>query len=283
MGVLPVFLGHATRMVEYHLADEKAYRASVVLGARSSTDDIDGELTLGEVAAPARAEVAAALGDFQGSIVQVPPDHSAVHVEGRRAYQLARQGERPLLPPRDVTIHALELVDWDEADPARPVAVIDVRCSAGTYVRALARDLGARLGCGAYLGALTRTASGPFRLTEAHPLEQVREALAAGRSEVLLVPMDTGLESIPALRLAPADREALGRGQVIRLREAGTWPVPAVDAPRPRGEAVTPGAGQEGRLMRVVDDTGCLVAMARERGGRLYPDKVFITPDDPGH
>lgn len=278
-GVLPVFLGHATRMVEYHLADEKAYRASVVLGARSSTDDIDGELTPGEVPPPGRAEVAAVLGDFQGPIVQVPPDHSAVHVEGRRAYQLARQGERPQLPPRAVTIHTLELVEWDDADPARPMAVIDVRCSAGTYVRALARDVGARLGCGAYLGALTRTASGPFSLAEAHPLEQVRETLAAGRAEALLVPMDAGLGSIPTLRLGAGDREALGRGQVIRLREPGPSPALASseDASLPHQDEGALGTGPEGRLVRVLDDAGVLVAMARLRGGRLYPDKVFIS------
>jgi tRNA U55 pseudouridine synthase TruB len=195
------------------------------------------------------------------------------------------------------------------------VAVIDVRCSAGTYVRALARDVGARLGCGAYLGALTRTASGPFSLAGAHPLEQVREALAAGRAEALLVPMDAGLGSIPTLRLGAGDREALGRGQVIRLREAGLSPTPAPaedaarpsgeegasppaedaarspvgegaspaaeDATRRRGDEATPAREPEGRLVRVLDDAGGLVAMARLRGGRLYPDKVFISPLDP--
>ena len=141
-----------------------------------------------------------------------------MHVEGRRAYQLAREGEQPELAPRHVTIHALELTEWDAADPERPVAVLEVRCSAGTYVRSLARDLGERLGCGAYLGALTRTASGPFRLEDAHPLEHVREELAAGEAGSLLLPMDAGLAAIPELRIGVRDREALGRGQVVRVR-----------------------------------------------------------------
>ena len=269
MGVLPVFLGHATRMVEYHLADEKAYRASVVFGARSSTDDIDGQMTPGEAAPPSPEAVEAALADFRGPIIQVPPDHSAVHVDGRRAYQLARQGARPRLAPRSVTIHALELHGWDTADADRPMAVLEVRCSAGTYVRSLARDLGEQLGCGAYLGALTRTASGPFRLEEAHPLDRVREELAAGRLEPLLRPMDAGLSSIPELRIGAHDREALGRGQVIRVREA--LPAGADEGP--------PDGDETGRLVRVTDEAGRLVAMGHVRSGRLYPDKVFITPE----
>jgi tRNA pseudouridine55 synthase len=259
MGVLPVFIGHATRMVEYHLADEKAYRASVVLGASSTTDDIDGELTAGPLAAPGRDALEEAFGTFRGPIVQVPPDHSAVHVEGRRAYQLAREGARPQLPPRQVVIHHLELVDWDGSDPARPVAVLDVRCSAGTYVRALARDLGTQLGCGAYLGSLTRTASGPFRLADAHPLDEVREELAAGRRAALL-PMDVGLKDVPEVRLGHKDREALARGQVVRVPE--------------RASAAAP----TGALVRVVDGGGRLLAMAHLRDGRLYPDKVFVLP-----
>jgi tRNA pseudouridine55 synthase len=149
------------------------------------------------------------------------------------------------------------------------MAVLEVRCSAGTYVRSLARDLGERLGCGAYLGALTRTASGPFRLEEAHPLDRVREELAAGRLEPLLRPMDAGLSSIAELRIGANDREALGRGQVIRVREA--LPAGADEGP--------PDGDETGRLVRVTDEAGRLVAMGHVRSGRLYPDKVFITPE----
>lgn len=266
MGVLPVFLGHATRLVEYHLADDKAYRASVVLGARSTTDDLDGELTPGEHPPPGREAVEEALDAFRGVILQVPPDHSAVHVGGRRAYEVAREGDKPALEPRQVTIHELVLEGWDGRDAARPLAVLSLRCAAGTYVRALARDLGAALGCGAYLAALTRTASGPFRLEDAHPLDEVREALASGRAADLVLPPDAGLEGIASMALPPDELAALVRGQVVRHR-GGHLP--------PRGE------GLFGDLLRVTDDEGHLVAMARVEAGRIHPDKVLVPVDGP--
>lgn len=267
MGVLPVFIGRATRMVEYHLADEKAYRASVVFGARSSTDDIDGEMTPSDAAPPTRPEVEAALEAFRGPIEQVPPDHSAVHVGGKRAYEVARGGQKPELTARQVTIHSLELSSWDGSDADRPMAEFDVRCSAGTYVRSLARDLGEQLGSGAYLGALTRTASGPFRLDVAHALDHVREELAAGRTEALMLSPDAGLEHIPLIQLPAGDREALARGQIIRVR----GPVSGSSDPA----AIL----DEAPVVRVVDEGGRLAAMAHVKKGRLYPDKVFITPE----
>lgn len=260
-GVLPVFLGRATRVVEYRLADPKAYRAVVAFGARSTTDDLDGELTPGEGDAPDRAAVEAALASFRGPIQQVPPDYSAVRVAGRHAYELARGGTKPELRSRDVTITRLEVVGWDDADPARPTAVLEVECSAGTYIRALARDLGERLGCGAYLVALTRTRSGPFSLDAAHSLEEVRAAFASGAPERVLLPADTGLEAFPALQLAADDLAALARGQVVR----------------PHGVTVAE-AGPAGRL-RILDDDGALAAIAHLEHGRLHPEKVFRVPD----
>ncbi len=260
-GVLPVFLGHATRMVEYHLADAKAYRAVVIFGAASTTDDRDGELTPSEGPLPSREAVEAALEPFRGEIEQVPPDYSAVHIGGRRAYELARHGKKPELKARQVTIHELTLGAWDVSDPERPAATIEMRCSAGTYVRALARDLGAALGSGAYLGALTRTASGPFRLEDAHPLDRVREALATGRATDLLLPSDTGLDAYPRIAPAPDELQALARGQVVRHRGE---PLPE------------PGPGG---LVRVVDGAGRVAAMARVDAGRLHPEKVFVLPE----
>ena len=251
-GVLPVFVGQATRLVEYHLADEKQYRALVCFGARSTTDDLDGELTPSDVPAPARAEVETALAGFRGEIEQVPPDYSAVRIGGRRAYELARHGSKPELRPRRVTIKRLEMTAWDDADRARPVATLELECSAGTYVRALARDLGEKLGCGAYLGALTRTASGPFRLEAAHSLERVRQALGTGRAAEVLLPPDTGLDDYPRLVLPASELDSLARGQPVRLRELG----------------------RDG-LTRVVDERGRLAAIGRSSAGVLHPEKVF--------
>ena len=250
-GVLPVFVGQATRLVEYHMADDKAYRALVAFGARSTTDDLAGELTPTGVA-PTRAGVESALAAFRGEIEQVPPDYSAVRVGGRKAYELARHGEKPGLRPRSVTIQRTELVVWDDTDPARPVATIEVACSAGTYIRAIARDLGDRLGSGAYLAALTRTASGPFGLDAAHGLDEVRAALANGRADGLLLPMDTGL-TLPEVTLSPDELVPFARGQ--QLRRAGALP-------------------EEG-LVRVRDASGRLVAIARIADGVIAPEKVF--------
>ncbi len=259
-GVLPVFLGRATRMVEYHLGDEKAYRAVMVFGARSTTDDLDGELTPVDGPAPTRAAVEAALGALQGVIEQTPPNYSAVRIGGRHAYDLARHGETPELKARTVTIHQVDVVDWDVQDPERPAATVELRCSAGTYVRAIARDAGAALRTGAYLGALVRTASGPFRREASHPLDEVRERLSSGRISELLLPADAGLEAYPEVRVDAEALSGLSRGQVVRMRD---------DA------YVTAGPAS---LVRVVAPDGRLAAMARVDGGRLHPEKVFVEP-----
>lgn len=260
-GVLPVFLGRATRMLEYHLGDPKSYRATVCFGTSSTTDDLDGELSPVDGPAPGRATVEAVLAAFRGRITQVPPAYSAIKVAGRRAYALARAGEPPVLAPRQVTIDRLELVAWDDADPARPIAVIELDCSAGTYVRALARDLGRAVGSAAYLGGLVRTASGPFRLADAHPLDEIRAAAAAGPDalEALLLRPDAGLESWPALTLGPAELEGIGQGRFVR---------PAAGLPD-----AAPGA-----RLRLLDGEGRLAAIAVIRDGRLAPEKVFVEP-----
>lgn len=260
-GVLPVFIGRATRLAEYHMTDEKAYRAVVAFGARSTTDDLEGELVEGEGTRPSREAVEAALGAFRGAIRQIPPDYSAVKIAGRKAYELARHGSKPELRPRDVEIRELAVVAWSD-DEQRPSATIELRCSAGTYVRALARDVGERLGCGAYLVALTRTASGPFRLEDAHDLDSIRAAFRDGRLARLLLPPDSGLELFPRLQLPEREVAALAKGQAVRARETATDP------------------GTEEGLVRVVDGGGRLVAVARLEAGRLQPEKVFLGPED---
>ncbi len=266
-GVLPLFLGRATRVVEYHLGDAKSYRATVCFGASSTTDDLEGELTPVPGPAPDRSRVEAGLAAFRGSIEQTPPAYSAVKVAGRRAYAVARAGGTLELRPRTVTISRLELTEWDGSDPERPVAVLEVDCSAGTYVRAIARDLGAALGNAAYLGALVRTSSGPFRLEDAVSLDTLREAAGGehadapdsagpGAAELaaLLLPLDAGLEALPALTLDPADVPRVARGQAVRSTKSDP-----VESP-----------------VRLFDAGGRLVAIGRWRGGTLLPDKVLV-------
>jgi len=258
-GVLPVFLGRATRVVEFHLADHKAYRATICFGASSSTDDIEGELTPADGPAPTRGAVETAFSRFLGTISQRPPAYSAIKVGGRRAYALARAGATVELKERQVTIESLTLVSWDEEDPDRPIAIVDVTCSAGTYVRALARDLGAAVGNAAYLGALRRTAAGRFAESDAVSLDEVRAAVADDPSGLipLLRPIDDGLDRFPVVDLTNAEVDAVAHGQFVKP-EAGV-PAPA-DHYRLRGA--------DGQLVAI----GVPVS-----GGRLAPDKVLIS------
>ena len=260
-GVLPLFLGHGTRVVEYHMADRKRYRATVCFGASTTTDDLEGEMTPASGPAPSRETVEAALPGLTGPISQRPPAYSAIKVGGRRAYAMARAGETVTLAERQVTIHDLTLVSWDDTDPQRPMAVLDIACSAGTYVRALARDLGERSGSAAYLGALRRTGAGPFAESDAIPLDTIRAAASEGAAAIarLLRPIDSGLERFPEVMLTPGEVEAVARGQFIR---------PSV------------GFEPHADRYRLRAPDGALAAIAIETpGGRLAPDKVLVTPD----
>jgi tRNA pseudouridine55 synthase len=258
-GVLPLFLGGATRVVEYHLGDDKAYRATVCFGATSTTDDLDGELTPVEGAGPARDSVEAALRAMLGFQLQRPPMYSAIQVGGRRAYAMARAGETVQLPLRRVELQALDLAEWDATDPARPIAIVDVRSSAGTYVRALARDLGERLGSGAYLGALVRSASGPFRLEDACTLDQIREAAASDGPEGvkrLLLPIDTGLDAMPAVALTETEIADAAQGRFVRPAAGVT-------------------TAEEGVAVRLLDASGVIVGLGRREGMRIAPTKIL--------
>ncbi len=260
-GVLPVFLGRATRIVEFHMGDRKAYRATVCFGASSTTDDLEGELTPSDGPAPTREAVEAALPGLTGTIRQRPPIYSAIKLDGRRAYAIARAGETVELAEREVTIHRLELMSWDGSDPDRPVAILEVECSAGTYIRALARDLGSGLGSAAYLGALTRTASGPFRIDASIALDDVRAAAAAGPEGLRehLLPVDSGLDAFPVVALNATEVAAVARGQFVR-------PESGIAGPAER--------------YRLVGPDGGLVAIAAAQGDRLAPDKVFVDARD---
>ncbi len=257
-GVLPLFLGGATRLVEYHLGDRKSYRATVCFGASSTTDDLVGELTPVEGLPLEGEAVTEALGAFRGEIRQRPPVFSAIQVGGRRSYALAREGVPPELAERTVIIHELDLVAWNTDDPHRPIAVIDVVCSAGTYIRALARDLGASLGSAAYLGALIRTGSGPFRLDGAVTLERLRSAAAddPGGLARFLLPADTGLEALPSVRLTPDEVRDAAMGRFIR-------PVAGV------GD-LTPDVP-----LRLLDDAGRIVGIGMLDGRRIAPSKML--------
>lgn len=264
-GVLVLCAGPATRLAPYVQQATKRYRAVVMLGATSTTDDPEGEVVPHpRPAAPSEDELRAAAARFVGRIAQTPPAHSAVHVNGRRAYRLARRGEAPALQPRPVMIHAIEIVryDWPEAE-------LDVRCGAGTYIRALARDLGAALGTGGYCARLRRTAVGAFLAADA----VTPEALDPWRD--LRDPLEA-VAHLPRFEAGPDHLERLAMGQRV---EAGE--VRGVSSEEPHGvRSVGVGEGdvKSGAEVAVVDARGALVAIAqRAEGDLLQPVKVFVS------
>jgi len=183
-GLLPLCFGEATKFSAYLLDADKRYRAVLQLGVTTATGDPEGEVLDTREVAVGCDDIAAVLPRFLGEIEQIPPMHSALKHQGRPLYEYARAGIEIERPPRKVTIRALEMVEC-----APPRVVLDVQCTAGTYIRTLAQDIGAALGCGAHLTALTRTAAGGFSLDQAHALAGL-DALDAGQRAALLQPAD---------------------------------------------------------------------------------------------
>jgi tRNA pseudouridine55 synthase len=205
-GVLVVCVGRATRLIEYVQRMAKVYRAGIVLGATSDTDDADGILnSVAGAVGPTPAQVQAALAGFVGTFEQVPPAYSAAKITGRRAHELARKGKEVDLQPRPVTIHAIDTIAY-----AYPNLDVQVRCGKGTYIRSLARDLGQRLGCGGYIGSLRRTEIGSFRAEDAIGLDS--DADAARRR---LLPIAGAVSELPRLILDAETATRLAHGQHV--------------------------------------------------------------------
>ncbi len=208
-GLLPLCFGEATKFSAYLLEADKHYRAVLQLGTTTTTGDPEGEVLATREVHASRAEIEALLPRFTGEIEQIPPMHSALKHQGRPLYEYARAGIEIERPPRKVTIRALELI---ECEPPR--VVLDVQCSAGTYIRTLAQDIGAVLGCGAHLTALTRSTAGGFGLEQAHTLTDL-EALEPSQRQALLLPADCLVAHLPAIQLDAADAAALCRGRSV--------------------------------------------------------------------
>ncbi|MCC5864679.1 MAG: tRNA pseudouridine(55) synthase TruB [Wenzhouxiangella sp.] len=240
-GLLALCFGEATKVAGFLLDSNKAYLAEATLGVVTDSEDAEGEvLERKPVADFSRADIEAALACFRGPIEQVPPMHSALKHQGQRLYELARRGETVDRPPRPVTIHALDLVEF-----ALPRLSLHIACSKGTYVRSLIRDLGRQLGCGAHMSALRRTESQPFSLEQAVSLAQL-EQLDRESARALLLSPDQALQHLPAMRLEAESARRLLQGQ--RLAGLAILPPGLV---RVYAEAVFLGIGQtdgEGRL-----------------------------------
>ncbi|HEX8070352.1 MAG TPA: tRNA pseudouridine(55) synthase TruB [Pyrinomonadaceae bacterium] len=276
-GVLVVMVGRATRLAQFLAGADKEYEALVRFGYATDTGDLTGtpRLVAGETARPcpdwSGAEIEAALATLRGPIEQVPPMYSAKKVQGRKLYELARQGvavERAAVP---VVIHELETLPAAgallrrNADGTCELA-LRVVCSAGTYVRVLAEDLGARLGTGAHLSALRRTRAGAFDLSAAVTLDALSAAAAAERApevlQQLLQPPDAALSELPSLHLTAADARRVSHGAAVRVAPA-RWP--------------------EGALVRLYEPAGALLGVALYDGarGELRPRVMLSGAPEP--
>jgi tRNA pseudouridine55 synthase len=255
-GVLPIALGEATKTVSFVMEGHKSYRFTVRWGVETDTDDAEGAVLATSDTRPALDAVQAALPRFTGTVMQTPPKFSAVKIAGERAYDLAREGEDVSLEPRPVQIHRLELMGAPDADHAE----LEAGCGKGTYVRALARDLGRALGTCGHVAALRRTAVGPFIAQNAVGLETLQELAGASPDGIIragapvLLPVEAGLTALPALAVSRADAARLSRGQAVLLRGR--------DAPMLEG-------------CIAVSTQGALIALADVEQGELRPRRIF--------
>ena len=209
-GVLVVLIGPAVRLSEYVAASDKRYQAVIQLGTTTDTYDADGKTTSSSDIQVSEELFNEELQKFVGEIEQVPPPYSAIKVQGRKAYEMARAGEEVELMPRIIHVHSLEVLEW-----APPEVVIDISCSSGTYVRSLAHDLGGKLGCGATLTGLRRTKNGRFTLRDAVPLRKLNEAFADGTWYQYLIPAAEALSDWPTIELSVDQVDAIRHGHRI--------------------------------------------------------------------
>ncbi|MFN6534772.1 MAG: tRNA pseudouridine(55) synthase TruB [Nostoc sp. EkiNYC01] len=212
-GVLPIAFGKATRLLQY-LPESKAYKATIRLGVRTTTDDLQGEIINSQACAGlSLAQVKPVLSKFQGKIEQIPPSYSAIQVDGKRLYDLARKGETVEVPVRTVEVFHIEVLDWREGD--FPELDVAIACGSGTYIRAIARDLGAILETGGTLAALIRTESSGFHLTDSLTLTDLETQLQAGTFQPISV--DAPLQYLSSVTLPLISAQKWCQGQRISL------------------------------------------------------------------
>ncbi len=256
-GVLVILVGPAVRLSEYVSASDKRYQAIIRLGGSTDTFDAEGLVTpTKDPVDVTEAQFEEALKTFVGEIEQTPPPYSAVKVQGRKAYEMAREGEEVELAPRKITVHHLEVLEWTP-----PEVVIDVHCSSGTYVRSLANDLGVMLGCGAYLVGLRRTKSGRFSLRDAVPLRKLQEAFTAGNWYQYLIPAAEALGDWPAVELNPDEVEGVRHGHRVKVVGEPT-------------ETKVRGVSTQGELVALME-----ITINADGSREWQPKKVFFTSE----
>ena len=256
-GILPIAFGAATKTVPFVMDGAKLYRVTVRFGESRTTDDAEGEVLERSDARPTDAAIGTALAAFRGEILQVPPIFSALKVEGRRAYDLARAGETVVLPPRPARIDRFELVERVDAD----VAVFEVESGKGVYMRSLARDLACAVGTVGYVAGLRRLRCGPFTEQDAISLDKLAGAADnAHASPDLLLPIATALADIPALALTMEEAGGLMHGR-------------ALSAARIEGRIPGNRTSQAGLVRAMAGER--VLALCRLEGGWLKPERIL--------
>ena len=242
-GVLPIFIGRATRGAEFLEHAEKEYVAGLRLGVVTDTQDTSGNILETHPVAVTREEVQTALRQFLGPIEQIPPMYSAIKINGQKLYELARRGQEVERKPRSITIHELELLEGADAD-----YLLRVRCSKGTYVRTLCHDLGRALGCGGCMSSLRRTRAGSFTLSQAVTMQQVLNFAAEQAPQALLMPVDAVFSMHPPLIVTMGQAAKLKNGAQIKDWQfrPGTYRVYAED-----GEFLLLGRVENGGLTTI--------------------------------
>jgi len=249
-GVLVLCLGAATRLSEYLSRSSKSYEAVIRFGSSTQTYDGDGLVTRRTNLAPTLDEIRDQLAGFVGEIEQVPPAYSAIKIKGRKAYELARKGQEPELGPRHVVIHRLEVLSYKPPD-----LTLSIDCSAGTYIRSLAHDLGERAGTGAHLDALRRTRAGPFTLADTVPLSRLEAAFIGGHWEDYLRPAAEALPDLEIVRVREEDLERIRFGRSIPAER--------------ESQGMARGVGPDGELVAILE--------AVEGSAEWHPRKVFLS------
>lgn len=210
-GLLVTFIGRATRAVEFAEADAKTYLAGLRLGQITDTQDTTGATLEQRPVKLTEEELTMTLASFRGLQTQIPPMYSAIKVEGKKLYEIARRGGEVMRKPREITIHNLEIRGGAEADWQ-----LEISCSKGTYIRTLCHDIGQALGCGGCMSALRRTRAGAFSVEESYSLEEITKAVADGRVEELLLPVDYLFASYPAVMIPEQEIKRAKNGNVVR-------------------------------------------------------------------
>lgn len=252
-GVLPICLGQATRIAEYIQDRPKQYEGVMTVGVSTTTEDQTGEVIERQCVSPPliKERVEEVFRSFLGVSLQVPPMYSAVKVNGKRLYELARQGKRMKRPPREITIYSLKCL-WVKNDDSFPTIAFNVICSKGTYIRTLCVDIGKKLGYPAHLSSLVRTRSGPFHAEDCYSLDQLKKLQTSEEKQSILYSIDEALGNFPSMIIHDSDVQHVENGLPLEVESSFTLP-----------------------YVRIYSESGKFCALYRCEGGIAKPEKVF--------